>query len=113
MSGENRQQLLENYEDALFALLMDDFAEREGEKLKAENERLKQDPAAQPPEELDQKCRRGSSGRNMQRRSGSSWPILREAFFPRPLHGSRWRRRSFPCYASPLMQRFPLCGGRL
>ena len=31
MSGENRQQLLENYEDALFALLMDDFAEREGE----------------------------------------------------------------------------------
>ena len=113
LSGENRQQLLENYEDALFALLMDDFAEREGEKLKAENERLKQDPAAQPPEELDQKCRRGSSGRNMQRRSGSSWPILREAFFPRPLHGSRWRRRSFPCYASPLMQRFPLCGGRL
>lgn len=58
LSGENRQQLLENYEDALFALLMDDFAEREGEKLKAENERLKQDPAAQPPEELDQKCRR-------------------------------------------------------
>lgn len=111
MSGENRQQLLENYEDALFALLMDDFAEREGEKLKAENERLKQDPARSPRKSWIKNAG-GSSGRNMQRRSGSSWPILREAFFPRPLHGSRWRRRSFPCYASPFMQRFPLCGGR-
>ncbi len=36
-----REQLRDNYEDALFALLMDEFAEREGERLLEKNERLK------------------------------------------------------------------------
>lgn len=111
MSGENRQQLLENYEDALFALLMDDFAEREGEKLKAENERLKQDPAAQPSEELDQKCRRiiRAEYAKAQRKqlAHSAGSVFSKAFTRIAV-----RRRSFPCYASPFMQRFPLCGGR-
>lgn len=36
-----REQLREEYEDALFALMMDEFAVAEGEKALEENERLK------------------------------------------------------------------------
>ena len=38
----NRNKLRENYEDALFALLMDDLAQQEGERLIRENETLKE-----------------------------------------------------------------------
>ena len=38
-----REQLREEYEDALFALMMDEFAVAEGEKALEENERLKKD----------------------------------------------------------------------
>ena len=38
-----RERLLEEYEDSLFALIMDEFAEEEGKRLLEENERLKQD----------------------------------------------------------------------
>lgn len=51
-----REKLRDNYEDALFALLMDEFAEQEGQRLLEENERLKQDPAMSIPEELDKRC---------------------------------------------------------
>ena len=41
-----REQLIEQYEDALFALLMDSVAEEEGKQALELNERLKADPAA-------------------------------------------------------------------
>lgn len=53
-----REQLREQYEDALFALLMDDFAWREGERLLEENERLKNDPGAAVPEDVMKRCRK-------------------------------------------------------
>lgn len=53
-----REQLQERYEDALFALLMEDVIEEEGEALLRECERLNADPNAEIPEELDRKCRK-------------------------------------------------------
>ena len=50
------EELRDNYEDALFALLMDEFAEREGERLLEENERLKLDPDIVISDELDKRC---------------------------------------------------------
>lgn len=54
----HRKQLLEQYEDAKFALLMDSVAEQEGYELLKEAERLNNDPNAAIPHELDQKCMR-------------------------------------------------------
>lgn len=51
-----RELLQERYEDALFALLMDEIATEEGKKAEAENERLKNDPSAAIPEALDKRC---------------------------------------------------------
>ena len=48
-----RKQLIENYEDALFALLMDDYALSEGERLLAENEALKLSPPEDFPEGME------------------------------------------------------------
>lgn len=53
-----REQLQDRYEDALFALLMDEIATEEGKKAEAENERLKNDPSAAIPEALDKRCLR-------------------------------------------------------
>lgn len=53
---KSREQLQEEYEDALFALMMNYVTEAEGKRLRAENEALKQDPTAQIPEHLDQRC---------------------------------------------------------
>lgn len=53
---KSREQLQEEYEDALFALMMDYVAEVEGKRLLAENEALKNNPAVQIPESLDQRC---------------------------------------------------------
>lgn len=53
---KSREQLQEKYEDALFALMMNYVTEAEGKRLRAENEALKQDPTAQVPEHLDQRC---------------------------------------------------------
>lgn len=55
MTRQDKLQL--QYEDAVFALLVDDAAQAEGEELLALNERLKADPDAAVPEELDKKCR--------------------------------------------------------
>ena len=52
------EQLLENYENALFALLMDEVAQQEGEKLRAENRLLREDPAAVVPPQTEQRCLR-------------------------------------------------------
>lgn len=55
MTRQDKLQL--QYEDAVFALLVDDAAQAEGEELLALNERLKANPDAAVPEELDIKCR--------------------------------------------------------
>lgn len=52
----NREQLYENYEDALFAILMDDLAETEGERLLELNQQLQDDPDAAIPDEVRQRC---------------------------------------------------------
>lgn len=51
-----REQLQDRYEDALFALLMDEIATKEGKKAIEENERLKNDPSAVIPEDVDRRC---------------------------------------------------------
>ena len=48
------KQLLENYEDAVFAILMDAVAEQEGEKGLQLMEELERDPSAQVPERLQE-----------------------------------------------------------
>jgi len=53
-----REQLQENVEDAVFALLMEDVAEQEGKRLIEENEQLKHDPSAKIPDDLDKRCRK-------------------------------------------------------
>lgn len=50
------EQLVENYESALFELLMEGVIEREGEKFEAECEQLKNDPEFLLPPELDRRC---------------------------------------------------------
>ena len=50
------EKLLENYEDALFALLMDEVAEQEGKRFLAENEQLKQNKKSAIPAEVDKRC---------------------------------------------------------
>ena len=54
---KSKEQPWEDYEDALFALLMDKVAEDEGVRLYEENERLRRDPAAEVPPEFDRKSR--------------------------------------------------------
>ena len=51
-----REKLQENFEDALFALLMEEVAEQEGQRLLEENERLKRDPENAVPPEVDWRC---------------------------------------------------------
>ena len=63
-----REKLIDNYEDALFAVLMDKVAEEEGAKLREENQRLQNDPATEVPEHVDavarQTIRKAFAGQN-------------------------------------------------
>ncbi len=52
-----RELLQDRYEDARFALLMDELGAAEGEQAEGENERLNADGAAAVPEDLDRRCR--------------------------------------------------------
>lgn len=52
------EKLLENYEDALFALMMDQVAEEEGKQLLKENELLSENPDAAIPVDVDKQCRK-------------------------------------------------------
>jgi len=54
----SREILYENYEDALFALLITEVAEEEGRLYLEENDKLNQDTSAEFPETLDKKCHR-------------------------------------------------------
>lgn len=51
-----REKLQEQYEDALFALLMDDLAVEEGKKAYEENKRLKADSSFEVPSESRKRC---------------------------------------------------------
>lgn len=50
------EQLLDNYEDAFFALLMEKAVMAEGKRILEENERLKKDPDFIVPPELNRAC---------------------------------------------------------
>lgn len=53
---KTHEELVEDFENAKFALLMEEVMRLEGEELIRENERLKNDPSAAVPEGLDRKC---------------------------------------------------------
>ena len=53
-----QEKLYEQYEDAVFALLMDKVAEENGKKLLLQNEELLADPDAVVPETLSKRCLR-------------------------------------------------------
>lgn len=50
------ERLLEEFEDARFALLMEGVARKEGERLEALNEMLQENPEAAVPESVDRRC---------------------------------------------------------
>lgn len=52
----SHERLREQYEDALFALLMEEVAESEGEEALRLNEDLKKDPDAEVPEAVRKRC---------------------------------------------------------
>ena len=54
----NREKLLEQYEDALFALLMDEVAHSEGKKALALHEQLNSDPKAAVPLNIQVRCQK-------------------------------------------------------
>ncbi len=78
-----REELFESYEDALFALLMDAYAEQEGQRLLAENERLRRDPTVAIPADVDARCRKvirhAFSRQRRQARSRVVWRVLGKA----------------------------------
>lgn len=51
-----QEKLQERYEDALFAIMMDELASSLGQEAFEENERLKADPTASVPEQIEKKC---------------------------------------------------------
>ena len=69
------EQLVENYENALFELLMEGVIEREGEQIEKEN-----DPDFAIPPELDKRCMASIKKACRKRRSGrfgrKAYPVL-------------------------------------
>lgn len=58
MIEKRKQELQDRYDDAAFALLMDEYAEEEGARLLAEFEKaISEGDVPEVPESLDQKCR--------------------------------------------------------
>lgn len=51
------ERLVENYEDAYFALLMEEVAQKEGERLEKINQDLQNNPLMSTSKELDWRCR--------------------------------------------------------
>ena len=82
-----KDKLREDYEDALFALLMDSYCEEEGRQLLEENERLMADPDFHIPAETEQRCvrtirrafarrRRRYAGKSFSRICGKAASVL-------------------------------------
>ena len=74
----SHETLLENYEDALFALLMEHVAEIEGALLDEQNELLKQIPEAAIHEGLDKKCRRAITRGISKHRAKEAGRVIRK-----------------------------------
>ncbi len=76
-----REQLQDQFEDARFALLMDNLAWQEGERLLEENERLKHDPSADVPAEVTERClkviNREFAKRNARKAGRISWNVFK------------------------------------
>lgn len=79
----NHEKLLQEYEDALFALLMEEVAQAEGEAALALNERLLSDPDAAMPESMQRRCEKaihdGFAQQNRQRARRRAWRIAKRA----------------------------------
>lgn len=77
----NHERLTEQYEDALFALLMDSVAEEEGKQALELNERLKADPAVEVPESARRRCeatiRREFNRKRAKKLGKVTWKIVR------------------------------------
>ena len=52
------KQLLENYENALFSLMIEQVSQKEGELYLQENELLMQNPESDVPDTIDIGCRK-------------------------------------------------------
>lgn len=78
-----REELQERYEDALFALLMDDIATAQGKEAEDQNEQLKNDPTFEIPEEVDQRClqtiRQHSRKQQLHVAGRVTWKVLKTA----------------------------------
>lgn len=75
-----REKLLEQYEDAYFALLMDEVAEQEGTRLEKLNKELQNDPKAAVPDEVDRKCIKAIDRHFIRQRRGGYWRTAKHAF---------------------------------
>lgn len=72
-----KERLRDDYEDALFTILMNDFTQQEDQKLKDEAVQLEQDPATTVPSALDERCHR----------------LIRRSFSKQ-----RWKKRTYTAY---------------
>ena len=87
---DKRDQLQENYEDALLALILEQNMEAEGQRLSEENQRLLQDPEAAVPVDISKRCIkaiRRSPYQNMLRRLGTTLAVLLRRAIPLLLLG--------------------------
>lgn len=73
------ERLLENYEDAYFALLMEDVAQMEGARLDQLNMELQNDPHAAVPEGLTKRCLKTINAHFSNMRRSSSLRIVKKA----------------------------------
>ena len=76
-SRPDKDVLREEYEDSLFKLLMDDFAEKEGQRLTEENERLENDKDFVLPDGIEARGEKKISGVFAARRQKESWQRVR------------------------------------
>ena len=73
------ERLLENYEDAYFALLMEDVAQMENARLDRFNTELQNDPHAAVPEGLTKRCLKTINAHFSNMRRSSRLKIVKKA----------------------------------
>ena len=82
---DKREQLQEEYEDALLALILEENMEAEGQRLSEENQRLLQDPNAAVPVDTSKRCIRAirrSPYQNLLRKVGTALAVLLRRAIP-------------------------------